>query len=275
MTKSNFGGNLKRERELRGVSLEEITTATRIATRFLRAIEEENWDVLPGGIFNKGFVRAVARYLGLNEESIVAEYALAVNERPSVPVWTGKPPAVVPDRRWISLVVAVLVIVVIFGGGWLAARLLLARRAAKRTASAPAASSSNLASPQAVTPSGGPSSPGSAAPVPGAASSPQSATASGDPGPADPVLLVLKVEAAKKTKLTIEADNDLLFEGSYNAGESHTYSARDRFDISSRDAGALALELNGKSLAPIGPSGKSGKATLTRDTLKAAAGGGN
>ena len=97
MTKDTFGESLKREREMRGVTLEEISAATRIATRFLRAIENEQWDQLPGGVFNRGFVRAVARYLGLDEESIVAEYTLAVGDRPSVPVWTGSPPAVAPN----------------------------------------------------------------------------------------------------------------------------------------------------------------------------------
>ena len=67
MTKDTFGESLKREREMRGVTLEEISAATRIATRFLRAIENEEWDQLPGGVFNRGFVRAVARYLGLDE----------------------------------------------------------------------------------------------------------------------------------------------------------------------------------------------------------------
>ena len=103
MTKGIFGENLKRERELRGVSLEEISTATRIATRFLRAIENEQWNQLPGGVFNRGFVRAVARYLGLDEENTVAEYAMAVDESPTVPVWTGRPPALPPERPLAAL----------------------------------------------------------------------------------------------------------------------------------------------------------------------------
>ena len=85
MTKGTFGEGLKREREMRGVSLDEISAATRIATRFLQAIENEQWDQLPGGVFNRGFVRAVARYLGLDEENTVAEYVLAVGDRPGVP----------------------------------------------------------------------------------------------------------------------------------------------------------------------------------------------
>src|SRR5271169_4234524 len=77
MARGSFGERLKRERELREVTLAEITSATRIATRFLEALENEDWDKLPGGVFNRGFVRAVARYLGLDEEALLGEYDLA------------------------------------------------------------------------------------------------------------------------------------------------------------------------------------------------------
>src|ERR1700690_484999 len=110
MTKGTFGDNMKREREMRGVSLDEISAATRIATRFLRAIESEQWDQLPGGVFNRGFVRAVAHYLGLDEENIVAEYSLAAGDRPSVPVWTGSPPAVAPEQFWLAWILAAVVL---------------------------------------------------------------------------------------------------------------------------------------------------------------------
>src|SRR6202021_3519784 len=96
MTKAGFGEHLRRERERRGVSLDEICAATRIGNRFLEALENEEWDHLPGGVFNRGFVRAVARFLGLDEESFVAEYMSAAGDRPTVPVWTGSPPAVTP-----------------------------------------------------------------------------------------------------------------------------------------------------------------------------------
>ena len=72
MAKGTFGERLKRERELREVPLNEIATATRIAPKFLEALENEQWQKLPGGIFGRGFVRSIARYLGLSEEDLLS-----------------------------------------------------------------------------------------------------------------------------------------------------------------------------------------------------------
>lgn len=72
-----FGDRLRREREMRGVSLDEIATATKIGTRSLKALEDEEFSKLPGGIFNKGFVRAYARFLGIDEDQAVADYVAA------------------------------------------------------------------------------------------------------------------------------------------------------------------------------------------------------
>jgi cytoskeleton protein RodZ len=92
MARGNFGERLKRERELREVSPNEVVVATRISLRFLEALENEDWDKLPGGIFNRGFVRAIARYLGLDEEHLLAEYDLARGDQVPEP-----PPA--PENR--------------------------------------------------------------------------------------------------------------------------------------------------------------------------------
>ena len=62
---------------MRGISLDEIATATKISSRNLRALEEEKFKQLPGGIFNKGFVRAYAKFLGIDEDQMVAEYVTA------------------------------------------------------------------------------------------------------------------------------------------------------------------------------------------------------
>jgi cytoskeleton protein RodZ len=73
----SFGEKLKQEREKRKITLEQISSSTKIGTRMLQALEENNFNQLPGGIFNKGFVRAYSRFLGLDEDQTVAEYLQA------------------------------------------------------------------------------------------------------------------------------------------------------------------------------------------------------
>jgi len=99
---------------MRGVSLEEISAATRIATRFLVALENEQWDLLPGGVFNRGFIRAVARFLGLDEDSLVSEYALETKGRPE-PGVVADPPIESNSRYLETTLVIVLAVLVIAG----------------------------------------------------------------------------------------------------------------------------------------------------------------
>jgi cytoskeleton protein RodZ len=61
------------------MTLDDVATATKVGSRMLKAIEEEHFDQLPGGIFNKGFVRAYARHLGLDEDQAVADYLATVS----------------------------------------------------------------------------------------------------------------------------------------------------------------------------------------------------
>ncbi len=101
-----FGEKLRKHREQRGIALDAISNTTKISTRMLRAIEEEHFDQLPGGVFNKGFVRAYARQVGLNEEEAVTDYLTALRESqiaaqtvpPNFRAQPGKP-STNPDRR--------------------------------------------------------------------------------------------------------------------------------------------------------------------------------
>ncbi len=104
-----FGDKLRKQREQRGIALDAISNTTKISTRMLRAIEEEHFDQLPGGVFNKGFVRAYARQVGLDEEEAITDYLAALRESqiqaqtvpPNFRTQPGKPAPDVPqlDRR--------------------------------------------------------------------------------------------------------------------------------------------------------------------------------
>ncbi len=64
------------------MTLEEVAVSTKIGTRMLQALENGRYDQLPGGIFSKGFVRAYARHLEMDEEQAVAEYMASTGPPP-------------------------------------------------------------------------------------------------------------------------------------------------------------------------------------------------
>jgi hypothetical protein len=82
---SGVGTILRKARNRRKVELSEVEAATRIRLRYLRAIEDEEWDVLPGGFYTRGFIRTYAAFLGLDGERLADQY------RESVEKWSRTP----------------------------------------------------------------------------------------------------------------------------------------------------------------------------------------
>lgn len=248
MKKSNFGETLKREREMRGVSLEEVANATRISTRNLEALENERWEQLPGGIFNRGFIRSISRYLGLDEDTLVAEYVVATNDQPQLAVWADKNPPKKPSSLPYFLV-ATAVLLLAAGG------FLLWRNWAHLKTFLPGKQDAEAAAPASSPPAAA-----VAAPQP-------SADPSSSAPPPEPEMLQLKMDAAKPTTAKIIADGQIVFEGKVEARSSRVFRAKEKFEISAGDSFALLFELNGQAVAPIGQPGQPGSATLTRKDL--------
>ena len=69
-----LGENLRAARERRGVTISEVAEQTRIAPMYIECIENDNYKPLPGGIFNKGFVKSYARFIGYDEQQALHEY---------------------------------------------------------------------------------------------------------------------------------------------------------------------------------------------------------
>lgn len=125
-----FGEELRREREARGIALDAITDSTKISGRHLNALEQEQFDRLPGGVFNRGIVRGYARVVGLDEETWVDRFMSAYQASGMViqddADWTKFAENVVKQRvaetdlqtlrlRWAGVF---LLLVLIAGLGW-------------------------------------------------------------------------------------------------------------------------------------------------------------
>src|SRR3989440_2733428 len=80
MTES-IGEKLRLARETRGVALRDISEQTRISMRYLEAIESNDYRRLPGGIFNRSFIRAYAKFIGYDENDAIEDYARTMRER--------------------------------------------------------------------------------------------------------------------------------------------------------------------------------------------------
>ena len=95
-----FGDKFKNAREKRSLSLDDVSNVTKIGSRMLQAIEEEHFDQLPGGVFNKGFIRAYAKHLGLDAEEAVTDYLACLRQAQvdAHEVWEPEP-ASPPEKR--------------------------------------------------------------------------------------------------------------------------------------------------------------------------------
>ncbi len=110
----SIGAYLRRERELRHVSLEELVQSTRIPLTMLQRIEEDRFDELPGDVFARGFLRAYARALGLCADEVLAQYAEArkVDEPPPAPLLSS---IQTPERgRRFGIAIALVILVILF-----------------------------------------------------------------------------------------------------------------------------------------------------------------
>jgi cytoskeleton protein RodZ len=273
MTKGSFGEILKREREMREVTLNEVTVATRIPPRFLEAFEREEWEKLPGGVFNRGFVRAIARYLGLDEESLLSEYDLAYGEqKPSTAPLVDNPIPSAP--KWIVAVAALGILAVVAGaivGGVYGWRRYAARRAAKRAAivevtaaSQPASTQPNVKGDGAAS-SSSPTSPGVSAPTPATTASVGSGSAAGAPKRLD-----LSVSTSDVTRVRVVADGRVVLDARLPAGETRHLSARNQFVVSAAHPSAVLLDLNGQAMPQLGSGGASGTIVLSQKDLRQA-----
>jgi len=244
MAKGNFGERLKRERELREVSMDELTKATRISARFVQALENEDWAKLPGGVFGHGFVRTIARYLGLNEEALLGEYDSARAEHSPPP--SAKPEERIPaPPKWLPAAV-VLMALLLFVGFFFTVRYVWHRFAAHRAEK----QSSAVLLPAQPQPQSSFAAPGSRE---------QSSIA---------VPLDLSVSTSAATRVRILADNRLLLDTELPAGETRHFSANQQFEVTAGDSSAVLLELNGKAMPPLGAPGASGTIVLSQKDLR-------
>lgn len=109
---ASLGIYLRQERELRQISLEEVSQSTRIPLRMLQRIEEDQFDDLPGEVFARGFLKSYASVVGLEPDDVLVRYGdrKNVSDVAPAPITAITPPEEKGRRFGIAIALVILLI---------------------------------------------------------------------------------------------------------------------------------------------------------------------
>jgi cytoskeletal protein RodZ len=234
---ASLGQELKRERELRGISLKEIADSTRISLRFLQAIEEDKLDVIPGHFFIRAILRSYAKSIGIDENQVLNKYQetytfeeqLQYGESPERPRPRRRPLTQLFSRKIVRIAALAAAII-----GLLLVLIYVLFLAPEKKP--PVAAKSAQPTAQVEVPKPNP------------------------PPEPEPVVeevrgLRLEMTFVEETWLHVYADGQSVWDGIKGKGESLEVRAEREVRLNLGNAGGPELAINGQKAKPFGPSG--------------------
>ncbi|MBM3284359.1 MAG: helix-turn-helix domain-containing protein [Candidatus Aminicenantes bacterium] len=228
---ASLGQELKRERELRGISLQEIADSTRISLKFLQAVEGDQLQIIPGPFFIRAILRSYAKSIGLDENQVLNRYqelqSYAEGDSESG-VEKSADSRLPRSRRRMFFPLLLVAIFVI------AALLYVFILSPDNKPEPPPLSRQEPAS-------------GSPAPAVEAEEK--------EPAQEIPRSLNLEISFLEETWLQVFADGTLVFEGIKKQGDSLQISGSQELRLNLGNAGGLNFLINGKKGKPFGPRG--------------------
>ena len=249
---SDFGKKFTSARETKNVSIQHVADETRISARFLRAIEQEAFDVLPGGVFNRGFIRTYAKQLGLDPDEIISEYEVLTkytaefdnDESPR----TFEPDS--PERHIIPIAIGSLVVLIVLFYVF------------ARGAGAPIETVEPSTPPQTL-----------ARPVPTTRPAPirpeavEPARSRIQEARIDASLSV-QIQVHDATWVSVQVDGFQITDGEILLpGASRRYTADEVIELTVGNAAGLTLLINNREVPRLGVTGQVRVLTITRDNI--------
>jgi len=247
---TTLGEDLKRERELRAVPLQEIANTTKISVRFFEALEADRWDGLPGPFFIKGIIRSYCRTIGADEDYFLNKYHHEVllqkaAETAEIRRFLGRTKTLSaarrlrPNRRTVLAALAVLAVAAVV--------LFLVFRPRRPVLPAVPTPASFVA-------------PRLAAPA-----VPENLTPAAGVSEA---LLRVELEFRAETWMLASADGRVVLEGIQMAGETVRLEAKDVIILNTGNAGGVEMKINGRPALPLGaPGAVRTDIKITRDNV--------
>ena len=269
------GERLREARERQKVTLHAIAEKTNISVRFLDAIEKNQFDKLPGGIFTRGFIRSYASQVGLEPDSLVTQFLSDepgqrdddIDEAPAKLAGEG-PSVSTLVLAGVGVILVALALVYLLKPDWLGLQSTAAPQesAAPESLAAPAetatqTSSSGALSEPAVRSAGLTDATSTASPAPPAAQISEPASAA----PKAPLRLV--IAPTGRCWVQVSADGQMRVAREVAAGERITVDASERLQIVVGDAGSFAYELNDRPGKALGAAGRVARATIVPSAI--------
>lgn len=228
MDMDNVSKMLKEARLAKGLSLEEAEAATSIRKLYLDAVEEGEFDKIPGDVFTKGIIRTYGNFLGLNGPDLVNIYK-AQNSGLTKEAVAPKPirmvekisisPQIKPERvssgNWLSYIVVLALVIVVAGGiAW-----FMNTDSSQNLVSEPAAVENSMPAEEKAAPK----------PV------------------YDGVNLALKC-VTDRCWMEVTADGEIVFSGIMEAGQQQSFKAKENISVHYGNIGAMEITVNGETL---------------------------
>lgn len=269
-----FASELKAEREKRKIPLHQIASETRISLRHLQSLEEGRFTDLPGGMYNRAFLKAYCEFLRLDFQQVIQKYEAEVSPAPDRPHKTRlhiasnrRSVGISPSVVW-GVMLLLSVVGLFFSRRWITAIFspyfsstppaavryepVRPHAAVPHSALSPADAGPAAAQQE---PAGAPLVPPAAEPAPTAA--PENDTAG----------MRLEITTTESCWVSITRDGILAFQKVMEAGEIQSFQASDIFQLTFGNAGAVRMKINGKAAGPIGQTGEVVRMVVDRKSL--------
>jgi cytoskeletal protein RodZ len=295
----SVASDLKSERQRRNISLAQIAADTKISLHYLESLEEGRYGDLPGGMYNRAFLRAYCERLNLNQQEMLSRYEAEISPpldkvlKSKMHLYqksaTLKPSPVI---IW-SLMLLISAAGLFFSRKWIAGvfspyfsrkpAVIMSQEIAKpappAAATKPGAQALVQATVSQVSPESGTSESAVVQPANSSGSAPLAASVpvpktqnANEPDlaiPSSPSLLRLEIGISEKCWISVDRDGSPAFRKLMDPGEIHSFNANEQFLLIVGNAGGAHLKINGKSTKPLGKSGEVVKILINEKNLQA------
>ncbi|MFH1854728.1 MAG: RodZ domain-containing protein [Candidatus Omnitrophota bacterium] len=263
-----LGKTLKKAREVKHLSIEEVSERTRIPKKIIRAMEEDRTAEVCSEFYVRGFIRTYAKFLGCEEEKAIKEYLGSSGRKKEKPLLSlDKEKAhgnwFIRHRKNIAIVLLVIFGIWILGLGVTQAGKFLKSVSMKYKTQA---AHKKEIKKEAKKEDKGPKTVKTAAPVKEAKEEKTQEIAKADSKNTEGV--ELEILAHSSTWIQVESDNSLLFKGIFKKGYSDTWRAKKEIRLELGNAGVVTLKLNGKDMGSPGGKGEKKTIVVTKDGIR-------